>query len=180
MASHITGALIYLYLARGLVKALGETVRNIMSVNVTNADGIPADESAAVFLRQNVTLNPFEKELLASVNDPKKVETDFQGLGGMKEVKGSLLDCVDTILFEEEDSERGSLLQPTQGVLLYGPPGCGKTALARSLSRRSNLPMIQITPSSLLRKWVGETSQLTKACFSLARKLEPCILFIDE
>ena len=74
----------------------------------------------------------------------------------------------------------GSLLRPVQGVLLYGPPGCGKTALTRSLSRKCQLPMVQISPSTLLRKWVGDTSQLTKAIFTLCHKLQPCILFIDE
>ena len=185
MVSNVSGALIYLYLAKHMVKALSETVRNLMSMNSTSTEVSPSDEHAAVFQRQNVTLNSFEREVFASsVTDPLSIETDFQSLGGMREIKSSLLDCVDTILYEE-DHERdtktaSSLMQPTQGILLYGPPGCGKTALARSLSKRTSLPMIQISPSSLLRKWVGETSQLSKACFSLARKLEPCILFVDE
>ncbi len=73
-----------------------------------------------------------------------------------------------------------TLLRPVQGVLLYGPPGCGKTALTRSLGRKRALPIVQISPSTLLRKWVGDTSQLTKAIFTLCHKLQPCILFIDE
>ena len=74
----------------------------------------------------------------------------------------------------------GTLLRPVQGVLLYGPPGCGKTALTRSLGKKCGLPIVQISPSTLLRKWVGDTSQLTKAVFTLCHKLQPCILFIDE
>lgn len=58
--------------------------------------------------------------------------------------------------------------------------GCGKTALAKSFGKRTNVPMLSISPSSLLRKYVGETSQLLKAVFSLARKLAPCVIFVDE
>jgi SpoVK/Ycf46/Vps4 family AAA+-type ATPase len=75
---------------------------------------------------------------------------------------------------------RNSLLQPIYGVLLFGPPGCGKSFLVRSLAKEKELPILTISPSTLLRKYVGETSQLVKATFSLARKLQPCILFVDE
>ena len=56
----------------------------------------------------------------------------------------------------------------------------GKSALVRGLCKQFNVPTIQVMPSLLLRKYVGETSQLTKAVFSLAVKLQPCILFCDE
>ena len=56
----------------------------------------------------------------------------------------------------------------------------GKSALVRGLCKQLKVPMIQVTPSLLLRKYVGETSQLTKAVFSLAAKLQPCVLFCDE
>ena len=67
-----------------------------------------------------------------------------------------------------------------KGILLYGPQGCGKSALAKALAKSGNIPMLSISPSLLLRKYVGETSQLTRAIFSLAFKIQPCILFIDE
>ena len=65
-------------------------------------------------------------------------------------------------------------------LYVYVCIGCGKTALAKSFCKRLNIPMISITPSVLLRKYVGETSQLIKALFSLSIKLAPCMLFIDE
>ena len=63
-------------------------------------------------------------------------------------------------------------------VLSYS--GCGKTALVQALSKKTNIPIIKIVPSTLLRKYVGDTSLLTKAIFTAAKKIEPCIIFIDE
>ena len=60
------------------------------------------------------------------------------------------------------------------------PLGCGKTALVQALSKKTNIPIIKIVPSTLLRKYVGDTSLLTKAIFTAAKKIEPCIIFIDE
>jgi hypothetical protein len=66
------------------------------------------------------------------------------------------------------------------GVLLYGPPGCGKTLLVKTLAAQARLPCLVVTPSVLLRKYVGETNQQVRTLFSLANKLSPCILCIDE
>ena len=52
--------------------------------------------------------------------------------------------------------------------------------LARALCRRMGIPMLNVVPSMLLRMYVGETSRLTKALFTLARKVQPCLIFVDE
>ena len=66
------------------------------------------------------------------------------------------------------------------GLLLYGPPGCGKTLLVKSLATTARLPCLVVTPSVLLRKYVGETNLQVRSLFSLAAKLSPCIVCIDE
>lgn len=67
-----------------------------------------------------------------------------------------------------------------KGALLYGPPGTGKTQLVRAMANDSSSCMIAITASDIESKWVGQTEKNISAAFSLARKLSPCILFIDE
>jgi len=66
------------------------------------------------------------------------------------------------------------------GALLYGPSGTGKTLLARALSKKAGVTMLEISGADVLQKCVGEGEKIARAIFTLSRKLSPCIVFIDE
>ena len=71
-------------------------------------------------------------------------------------------------------------LQAPAGVLLYGPPGCGKTLIAKAVSNESKANFISIKGPELLNKYVGESEKAVRALFKRAKASAPCVIFFDE
>lgn len=72
------------------------------------------------------------------------------------------------------------LYKAPKGVLLHGPPGCGKTLLAKATAKEAGMRFLNLDVAILTDKWYGESQKLAAAVFTLAVKLQPCIIFIDE
>ena len=105
----------------------------------------------------------------------------MEDIGGLDEIIEELKESVIyPLTMPHLYSHSSRLLSAPSGVLLYGPPGCGKTMLAKALAHESGATFINMHISTLTEKWYGDSNKLVNAMFSLARKLQPSIVFIDE
>jgi SpoVK/Ycf46/Vps4 family AAA+-type ATPase len=125
-------------------------------------------------------LNGHERRLLADVVLPSDVDVGFADVGGQPAAVGLLQTHVVAPLRFPDLYAHSAIAQRPAGVLLHGPPGCGKTMLAKAVAAEGGGTLISISPSSLEHKYVGETPKAVAAVFSLARKLAPAVVFIDE
>lgn len=125
-------------------------------------------------------LSAYEKDVLSSVVTPDEIRVTFNDIGGLDSIIDGLHESVIYPLTMPELYSNNPLLQAPSGVLFYGPPGCGKTMLAKAIAKESGVNFISIRMSSIMDKYYGESNKIVDAIFSLANKIEPCIIFIDE
>lgn len=103
----------------------------------------------------------------------------FKSIAGMQELKDTIkLDIIDALNEKEKYAEYG--LTIPNGMLLYGPPGCGKTFFAEKMAEEIGFNFYQIKPSDIQSKWVNASQENIKNLFDEARKNAPSIIFIDE
>lgn len=105
-------------------------------------------------------------------------EVHWDDIAGLDVAKKALKEAV-VYPFLRPDLFMG-LREPARGMLLFGPPGTGKTMLARAVATESRSTFFAISASSLTSKWLGESEKLVRALFSLAKALAPSIIFVDE
>lgn len=100
-------------------------------------------------------------------------------VGGLGDVKTRLVEAVEWPLKYANLFETAGI-KPPKGILLSGPPGCGKTLLAKAIATESQLNFISIKGPALLSKYVGESEKAVREVFRKARQAAPCIVFFDE
>ncbi len=130
---------------------------------------------------EDIELNEYENRVALEVVAPEDIPVGFDAVGGLEDIIEELKESIIyPLTMPHLYSHGGALLSAPSGVLLYGPPGCGKTMLAKAVAHESGANFINLHISTLTEKWYGDSNKLVRAVFSLATKLQPAIIFIDE
>lgn len=158
-----------------------QCIREKMDVIDLEEDSI----DAAVLDSMSVTMDHF-RTALGTSNPSALRETvveipnvTWEDVGGLEDVKRELKETVQyPVEHPEKFIEFG--MSPSKGVLFYGPPGCGKTLLAKAIANECQSNFISIKGPELLSMWFGESESSVREVFSKARAAAPCVLFFDE
>lgn len=125
--------------------------------------------------------------VLSSPKDPtvygmeiiESPSVDYNQIGGLKAQIRELKETVELPLIKPDAFAKVGI-EPPKGVLLHGPPGSGKTLLAKAVAHRTNATFIRVVGSELVQKYIGEGARLVRELFEMAREKSPSIIFVDE
>lgn len=122
-----------------------------------------------------------EKRLMPGIANPAQIKTTFDQIHVPADTIDSIRTLTSLSLLRPDAFNYGVLAtEKISGALLYGPPGTGKTLLAKAVAKESGSTVLEVSGSQIMDKYVGEGEKNVSAVFSLARKLSPCIVFLDE
>ena len=139
----------------------------------------------SVLEKMEITMNDFieaYKEVTPTAMREVYIEVPtihWDDIGGLEEVKQELREAVEWPIKNPEIFKRLGI-KPPKGILLYGPPGCGKTLLARAVATESEANFITIKGPEVFSKWVGESEKAIREVFRKARMAAPSVIFFDE
>ena len=160
--------------------AMAALRRLMPGVDLATAD-IPSDELIAL----EVTMSDFSAALdEVAPSALREVFTEIPNVtwhevGGLEEAKAALREAVEWPLrYAPVLAHAG--VRPAKGILLTGPPGGGKTLLAKAIAHQSGVNFISVKGPELLSKWVGDSEKGIREVFGKARQAAPCIVFLDE
>lgn len=167
---------------RALVKSSSGPVLIVQILETVDRSVLRPGASVALNQRGSTIV-----EVLPKIEDPyvkafeviERPNISYSDIGGLEEQILELRESVELPL-KNPHIFRAMGIEPPRGVLLYGPPGCGKTLLAKAVAHEVNATFIRIVASELAQKFIGEGARIVKEVFSLARKKAPSIVLIDE
>ncbi|MBU3905154.1 MAG: CDC48 family AAA ATPase [Nanoarchaeota archaeon] len=162
--------------------AMNALRRVLPDISELKEDEIIPDE---ILQKLRVSSNDFEYALhMVQPSAMREVmieipKVKWEDVGGLADVKESLKEAVEWPL-QNPDAFKRMGIKPARGILIYGPPGCGKTMIAKAVANEAGVNFISIKGPEIFSKWVGESEKRIREVFRRARQVAPAIIFIDE
>ena len=125
-------------------------------------------------------LNKYEEKLKNCIVLADEMSVKFADIGSLSQTKTLLQELISWPLQKPELFQQGVLKGTLTGILLFGPPGTGKTMLAKAVACESQANFLNINMSNVADMYLGESEKNVRAIFSMARRIQPCVIFIDE
>jgi AAA+ superfamily predicted ATPase len=159
-----------------------DSISSIFSSSSPDEWGMPPSPSSnSSTSASSKEYDQHEKKLLSGLINAKDIHTTFADIIVPQETKDSLIGLTSLSLIRPEAFSYGVLkTERIPGCLLYGPPGTGKTLLAKAVAKESGANMLEVSAASINDMWLGQSEKNVRALFSLARKLSPMVIFLDE
>ena len=156
---------------------------NKFLVNLSDdVDEVAVDDTVVVEQKNLTVVDNLDFESDADVDQfviVEKPTVAWDEIGGLDKQKNELKEVIEMPL-QKPELFRNVGIQPPKGVLLHGPPGTGKTMMAKAVANSTDSTFIEIVGSELVQKFIGEGAKLVKKIFEMARERSPSIIFIDE
>ncbi|XP_001230510.2 ATPase family gene 2 protein homolog A [Anopheles gambiae] len=153
---------------------VGADLENLVSKAASSAPtGKPIDGPALMAALQHVKPSAMREIMIECPN------VRWTDIGGQDELKLKLRQIIDWPIHHPELFERLGI-KPPRGLLMFGPPGCSKTMIAKAIATESRLNFLSIKGSELFSMWVGESERAVRDLFRRARQVAPSIIFFDE
>jgi ATPases of the AAA+ class len=157
-----------------LIVALAGGVILLYLVTRKLADSVLKTDKPVEVVRQAAIKKALEKQ---PKEGSDKITWDM--IGGYEEIKREIREYIELPLRRKDIAEKYGL-KPPKGILLFGPPGCGKTMMMKALANEAKINFIYVSVPEIMSKWYGESEQRLRELFNNARKMAPVILFFDE
>ena len=128
-----------------------------------------------VFIGKPLDLTTHEMSIVNDVILPENIIVSLKDVQGIDDIKTDIIRTLfgtRDVLFKHAEN--------TKGLLLYGPPGTGKTMLAQGIAKDANIPIVCFNVANIENKLFGESNKMISALFTLAEKIQPCVIFLDE
>lgn len=150
-----------------------------------NLDQLESATIESIILKNKISLTSLARSKSDIIAKDPVVEViqrpsfGFEAVGGYDNLKECIRDNVILPLKNPEMADR-FCMKPPRGILLYGPPGSGKTLLINSMAKELNMSVVKLRMENVYGKYVGETEKAIRKAFDIVDAMAPCILFVDE